>query len=79
MEGYMRYVALHIPLILGVKMLHILLWCNKIQKDGQILCAYLDPFRWPGHNFENNAWKLEHNAEELQEILNRIMQWIVSI
>ena len=25
-------------------------------------------------NFENNACKLEHNAEELQEILNRIMQ-----
>ena len=24
-------------------------------------------------NFENNAWKLEHNAEELQEILNRTM------
>ena len=31
------------------------------------------------NNFENNAWKLEHNAEELQEILNRIMQGIVSI
>ena len=25
------------------------------------------------NNVENNAWKLEHNAEELQEILNRIM------
>ena len=31
------------------------------------------------NNFENDAWKLEHNAEELQEILNRIMLGIVSI
>ena len=31
------------------------------------------------NNFENNAWKLKHDAEELQEILNRIMQGIVSI
>ena len=26
---------------------------------------------------ENNAWNLEHNAVELQEILNRIMQRIM--
>ena len=25
------------------------------------------------NDFENNAWKLEHNAEELQEILNGMM------
>ena len=30
------------------------------------------------NTFENNAWKLEHNAEELQEIL-KIMQGIVCI
>ena len=33
--------------------------------------------RAPDNDFENNnAWKLEHNAEGLQEILNRIMQGI---
>ena len=33
------------------------------------------------NNFENtaSAWNLHHNAEELQEILNRIMQEIMSI
>ena len=31
------------------------------------------------NNFENKAWKLEHNVEELQEIMNRIMQGSVSI
>ena len=30
-------------------------------------------------NFEINAWNLEHNAELLQEILNRVMQRIASI
>ena len=28
---------------------------------------------------ENNAWNLEHNAEKLQEIWNRIMQRIIHI
>ena len=28
------------------------------------------------YNFKNTAWNLEHNAEKLQEILNRIMQRI---
>ena len=28
---------------------------------------------------ENNAWKLELNAEKLQEILNRIMQRLMGI
>ena len=42
--------------------------CNKI-----ILRA-------PDNDFENNnVWKLEHNAERLQEILNRIVQGIMSI
>ena len=27
----------------------------------------------------SNAWKLEHNSEQVHEILNRIMQGIVSI
>ena len=31
------------------------------------------------YNLENNADNLEHNAVELQEILNRIMQRIMSI
>ena len=33
------------------------------------------------NNLENNAWNYEHNAVELQEILNRIiiMQRIMSI
>ena len=31
------------------------------------------------NNLENNAWDLEHNVEKLQEILNRIMQRIMSI
>ena len=31
------------------------------------------------NNFENNAWKLEHKAEKLQEILSRKMHGIVSI
>ena len=26
-----------------------------------------------GNSFENNAWNLEHNAEKLQEVQNRIM------
>ena len=30
-------------------------------------------------NFENNAWNLKHNAEELQEVLSRILQGIMSI
>ena len=25
------------------------------------------------NNFENNVWRLKHNAEKLLEILNRIM------
>ena len=28
---------------------------------------------------KNNAWNSEHNAQKLQEILNRIMQEIMSI
>ena len=32
-----------------------------------------------GNNFKNNTWNLEHNAKELREILNRIMQGVVSI
>ena len=32
-----------------------------------------------GKIFENNVWNLEHNEEKLQEILNRIMQGIMSI
>ena len=31
------------------------------------------------NTFENNVWNLEHNAEKLQEIWNRIMQGIMSI
>ena len=31
------------------------------------------------NNVENIAWYLEHNAEKLQEILNGIMQRIMSI
>ena len=31
------------------------------------------------NNFENTAWNLEHNTEKLQEILNRMMQDIMSI
>ena len=31
-----------------------------------------------GNNFENNAWNLEHNADKLQEMLNRIMQGTMS-
>ena len=42
-------------------------------------------FDYFDNDFENNlencsgAWNLEHNAVELQEILNRIMQRIMSI
>ena len=32
-----------------------------------------------GKHFENNVWDLEHNVEKVQEILNRIMQRIMSI
>ena len=32
-----------------------------------------------GNNFENNTWNLEHNAEKLKKILNRIMQEVISI
>ena len=31
------------------------------------------------NDFENNAWKLGHNVQESQEILNKIMQRIMSI
>ena len=29
------------------------------------------------NDLENNAWKLEYNAEKLQEILNRTMEGII--
>ena len=37
----------------------------------QVLVDYFDNAH--ENNFENNVWNLEHNAKELQEILNRIM------
>ena len=30
-------------------------------------------------DIKENVWKLEHNTEEVQEILNRIMKRIMSI
>ena len=35
--------------IMSIPYINLSLWCNKVKKDGKILCAYLDPFRWPGH------------------------------
>ena len=32
-----------------------------------------------GNSFENNTWNFEHNAEKLQEVLNKTMQGIMSI
>ena len=51
----------------------IVMLCNKVAN-------FLDCFDNDlENNYENNAWKLEHNTEEFQEILNRVMQGIVSI
>ena len=52
--------------------------CNKVSFLELLDCFGNDL----ENNFENNAWKLGHNsinAEELQEILNRMMQVIVSV
>ena len=48
-----------------------------------MLCNKKYHFESSADCFDNDLmhgkWKLEHNAEELQEILNRIMQGIVSM
>ena len=49
---------------MSVPYLYLLLRCNKFEKDGQILCAHLDPFRWPGHI-------LNCYAVSLPDLLNR--------
>ena len=50
------------------------MFCNKV-----LLWELLDNFDNDlDNNFENNAQKLEHNVDELQEILNRIMQGIAN-
>ena len=46
--------------------------CNKVSFSELLNCFNNDLEN-------NNACKLEHNVEELQEILNKIMQGIVSI
>ena len=30
--------------------------CNKVEKDGQILCAHLDAFRWPSYILQFYGW-----------------------
>ena len=51
--------------------------CTAIKHDFSELMYCFD--KDLGNNFENTAWNLEHNAEKLQEILNKIMQGIMSI
>ena len=41
--------------------------CNKLLFCELLNCLDNDL----ENNFEHNVWKLQHNAEELQEILNR--------
>ena len=47
----------------------IVMLCNKVSFWELLDCFDNDL----GNSFENNAWTLEHNVEELQEILIRIM------
>ena len=49
--------------------------CNNV--SFQALVDYFDNAN--ENNFENNAWHLKHNADKVQEILNRIIQGILSI
>ena len=45
------------------------MYCNEVSFQELLDCSNNDL----ENTFENNAWKLEHNAEQLQEILNRII------
>ena len=49
--------------------------CNKVSFWELLDCFDNDL----ENDFEKNAWRLEHNVEELQGILNRIMQRVVNI
>ena len=45
------------------------MYCNEVSFQELLDCSDNDL----ENTFENNAWKMEHNAEQLQEILNRII------